>query len=70
MSNTLLEKRVELWRSIVSELYPNLSQNMLLCLLQDAAAEYLDDTDSPLNNLFEQYIIMKALSNLSKDSDN
>ena len=61
---TRLMQRFELWQSLTESTYPDCSSIELQQLRSQAATDWFNGKETPLTNLFDQYVMLKTLKQL------
>ena len=59
-----LSTKQEIWLTLAREEYPKLTEHQLINLRLQAASDSYMGSDDKLSELFEQYVMLKALAGL------
>lgn len=62
-----METLQDIWESLAKPKYPALNEQQLIELRSQAAIDWLTDDETELNNLFDQYVMLKQLLDIKSD---
>jgi hypothetical protein len=60
-----METVQDIWESLAKPKYPTLNSSQLSVLKYRASIDWFHDRDTELNKLFDQYVMMKNLLDIS-----
>lgn len=64
-----MKNKREIWLVLAREKYPQLNEDQIMGLGFRAASEWYNGEQNELTNLFDQYVMLKALKNFGSESD-